>query len=416
MNKIALIIKREYLVRVKKKSFIIMTFLGPLLFTGLMVGAIFLALSDNSKHNVLIVDSSGLLITQEVADYKVSGIERNRFKDTENMMYEFTTIEPSEEEFKAGYHTLMVVLDSNSYADGLCEFYVKKLPSMTVQESIQEDLEAALEQWRVKKFGMDWATYQSVKQGVDMNLHNVEKPDAGDDLRKRAGVGFGFASVSPFQLMMGKVIGIGLVGLTQFLLWIIFSGIAYAAVMLFVGSSMEMPGNLNGEMAGAAQVGGQMSALANSEEFRFILGIPWLQLIFAFIFYFIGGFLLYASLFAAIGAAVDQDADTQQFMPVVTIPLIFGFIVSEFLWQNPEGPAGTIFGIFPLTSPVVMMVKTAMGWNASNVWQLILSVVLLTATFIGTVWFAARIYRVGILMYGKKATYKELWKWMKYKG
>lgn len=448
MNKIALIIKREYLVRVKKKSFIIMTFLGPLLFTGLMVGAIFLALSDNSKHNVLIVDSSGLLIKQEVADYKVSGIERNRFKDTENMMYEFTTIEPSEEEFKAGYHTLMVVLDSNSYADGLCEFYVKKLPSMTVQESIQEDLEAALEQWRVKKFGMDWATYQSVKQGVDMNLHNVEKPDAGDDLRKRAGVGFGFAviiymfifvygvqvmrgvieektnriievivsSVSPFQLMMGKVIGIGLVGLTQFLLWIIFSGIAYAAVMLFVGSSMEMPGNLNGEMAGAAQVGGQMSALANSEEFRFILGIPWLQLIFAFIFYFIGGFLLYASLFAAIGAAVDQDADTQQFMPVVTIPLIFGFIVSEFLWQNPEGPAGTIFGIFPLTSPVVMMVKTAMGWNASNVWQLILSVVLLTATFIGTVWFAARIYRVGILMYGKKATYKELWKWMKYKG
>jgi ABC-2 type transport system permease protein len=147
-----------------------------------------------------------------------------------------------------------------------------------------------------------------------------------------------------------------------------------------------------------------------------LINVPWFQIIFAFIFYFIGGFLLYASLFAAIGAAVDSETDTQQFMPIVTIPLIFGFIVSEFLWQNPEGTMGTVFGIIPLTSPVVMMVKTSMGWNAGNIWQLILSVVLLIATFIGTVWMAGRIYRVGILMYGKKATYKELWKWMWYKG
>lgn len=448
MNKIGLIIKREYLVRVKKKSFIIMTFLGPLLFTGLMIGAVLVAMSDDTVHNVLIVDQEGLLIKQEVADYKAAGLQRSRFKDSEKLEYEFTTREPSVDDFKASHHTLMVVLDSASYGDGMTEFYVKKLPSLMVQENIQEEIESALEQFRVKKFGMDWKTYQSVKQGVTLNIHNIEKPDEGNDLRARAGVGFGFAlviymfifiygvqvmrgvieektnriievivsSVKPFQLMMGKVIGIGLVGLTQFLLWVLLSSVAYLIIGGLAATSPDIAGAVNGDVAANMQAGGSFSAIQNSEEFSFILSIPWGQLIAAFIFYFIGGFLLYASLFAAIGAAVDAETDTQQFMPLVTIPLIFGFIVSEFLWQNPEGTMGTVFSIIPLTSPVVMMVKTAMGWNASNVWQLILSVTLLIVTFIGTVWVAGRIYRVGILMYGKKATYKELWKWMRYKG
>jgi ABC-2 type transport system permease protein len=448
MNKIALIIKREYLVRVKKKSFIIMTFLGPLLFTALMVGAVLVATSDSTKHNVLIVDPSGYLIAQEVADYKKNGLERPRFKDSEDLVYEFTTITPTEEDFKNSHHTLWVQIDSVTYGDGMTEFFVKKLPSLTVQDQIQEELESALEQWRVKKFGMDWKTYQSVKQGVTLNLHNIEKPDEGDDLRMRAGVGFAFAlviymfifiygvqvmrgvieektsrvieviisSVKPFQLMMGKVIGIGLVGLTQVILWAIFSGVAFTIVTAIMGATAEVPGTLNGQALAQAGAGGSMSAIENSESLSFLINVPWFQIIFAFIFYFIGGFLLYASLFAAIGAAVDSETDTQQFMPIVTIPLIFGFIVSEFLWQNPEGTMGTVFGIIPLTSPVVMMVKTSMGWNAGNIWQLILSVVLLIATFIGTVWMAGRIYRVGILMYGKKATYKELWKWMWYKG
>lgn len=448
MNKIALIIKREYLVRVKKKSFIIMTFLGPLLFTAIMVGAIFLALSDNTKHTILIVDPAGELITQEVADYTVNQLDRPRFKDSENVFYEFTTKDISDQEFIDGYYSIMIKLDSISYADGTCASRYKKLPSMNVQENVQEDLETALEQWRVKKFGMEWKTYQSIKQPVSLNMQSIDGEEEGNELRIRAGIGFAFAviiymfifiygvqvmrgvieektnriievivsSVRPFELMMGKVIGIGLVGLTQFILWIIFSGVAYTVVMVVLGSSMEVPGTLNGDMAGAPQVGGMGSALANSPELKFLLDVPWFQLIFAFIFYFIGGFLLYASLFAAIGAAVDQDADTQQFMPIVTVPLVFGFIVSEFLWQNPEGNAGVIFGIFPLTSPVVMMVKTAMGWNIGNIWQLIASVILLIATFIGTVWLAGRIYRVGILMYGKKASYKELWKWIRYKG
>lgn len=448
MNKIALIIKREYLVRVKKKSFIIMTFLGPLLFTAIMVGAIFLALSDNTKHTILIVDPAGELITQEVADYTVNQLDRPRFKDSENVFYEFTTKDISDQEFIDGYYSIMIKLDSISYADGTCASRYKKLPSMNVQENVQEDLETALEQWRVKKFGMEWKTYQSIKQPVSLNMQSIDGEEEGNELRIRAGIGFAFAviiymfifiygvqvmrgvieektnriievivsSVKPFELMMGKVIGIGLVGLTQFILWIIFSGVAYTVVMVVLGSSMEMPGTINGNMAAAPQVGGMGSALANSPELKFLLDVPWFQLIFAFIFYFIGGFLLYASLFAAIGAAVDQDADTQQFMPIVTVPLVFGFIVSEFLWQNPEGNAGVIFGIFPLTSPVVMMVKTAMGWNIGNIWQLIASVILLIATFIGTVWLAGRIYRVGILMYGKKASYKELWKWIRYKG
>jgi ABC-2 type transport system permease protein len=225
------------------------------------------------------------------------------------------------------------------------------------------------------------------------------------------------SSVKPFQLMMGKVIGIGLVGLTQFVMWIALSLLVTTVVQGAMGSE-AMPTQVV-EQGSVRSVSPEELTAEQQASFgnmiQQVLGeINWPLQIGLFVFYFIGGFLLYASLFAAIGAAVDNETDTQQFMAPITIPLIFGFIVAEFLIANPEGTAGQVFSIIPLTSPVVMMVKGAMVGHVTG--SMLLSMLILVATFIFTVWIASKIYRVGILMYGKKPTYKELWKWMRYKA
>jgi ABC-2 type transport system permease protein len=220
------------------------------------------------------------------------------------------------------------------------------------------------------------------------------------------------SSVKPFELMMGKILGIGLVGLTQFLMWVILSSIVMGVAqgyLLEQQAGALVDGNLPADVT-------QMTQLMNDNP---LLGtlftIPWGQFLGTFVFYFLGGFLLYGSIFAAIGAAVDSETDTQQFMIPVTIPLVFAYIISIAMIANPEGSAGTVFSMVPLTSPVVMMVRMGIGLDGAY-WQLWLSMGLLVITFLAVVWLAGRIYRTGILMYGKKASYKELWKWLFYKG
>jgi len=229
------------------------------------------------------------------------------------------------------------------------------------------------------------------------------------------------SSVRPFQLMMGKIIGVALVGLTQFLLWVVLT---FTLFTLF--SNVLFPEIANaGSMADAVQatesVAAQASADAGSQALvtdfaeLVLFRINWPVMILMFIFYFLGGYLLYASLFAAVGAAVDNETDTQQFMLPITIPLIFAFLVAEFALTNPEGAAVFWFSLIPITSPVVMMVRVAMGFEADTIWQLITSMAVLVAGFLASVWLAAKIYRVGILMYGKKVSYKELYKWLRFK-
>jgi len=167
------------------------------------------------------------------------------------------------------------------------------------------------------------------------------------------------------------------------------------------------------QMTGGTDQAAMMQELMNNEAINWIFRINWPLMIGLFIFYFIGGYMIYGSLFAAIGAAVDSETDTQQFMLPVTLPLIFAYIVSATMMSNPESSVGTFFAVFPLTSPITMMVKAIVGINP---WMIVLSMVILVATFILFVWIAGRIYRVGILMYGKKASYRELWKWIWYKG
>ncbi len=228
------------------------------------------------------------------------------------------------------------------------------------------------------------------------------------------------SSVKPFQLMMGKILGIAAVGLTQFVAWIILT-IALVTTLqplILPDNTMEKIQNQQTEML---QSGGiQQAQPVNTENladfnsiFDSLKQVNFVLIIAVFLFYFLGGYLLYASLFAAVGAAVDNETDTQQFMTPITIPLIIALVVMLNAISNPEGPLAFWFSIIPFTSPIVMVARVSFG---IPVWELLLSASLLIITFLATTWMAGKIYRVGILMYGKKVNYAELWKWMKYKN
>jgi ABC-2 type transport system permease protein len=229
------------------------------------------------------------------------------------------------------------------------------------------------------------------------------------------------SSVKPFQLMMGKIVGVGLVGLTQFLLWVVLTFLIVTIVTSTIspGDSkksvteqmMMQKQGMNPAVSEAVSSqkdsGEGMNAVMeaiNSVDFPLMIG--------TFIFFFIVGYLLYAALFAAIGGAVDSEADTQQFMFPITIPLILSIVMAQYIIRDPDGPVAFWFSIFPLTSPVIMMIRIPFG---VPYFQVVLSMVLLLLGFLGTTWLAAKIYRTGILMYGKKISYKELWKWIRYK-
>jgi ABC-2 type transport system permease protein len=451
MNKTLLIIQREYLNKVKKKSFLLMTILGPLIFGGLIVGIALIAANDDTHHHILVADSLGNLIDDEVIAFEKAGVDRPRFRNSAKISFDFRkgVVDPAEE-LKTGIYTGVIQLSDISYTDGKVELFAEKTPSMTVQNRIASDVEDALELYRAKQNNIAIETYKSIRQSVDIN---VIKPSAGgkEDLTSaRAMVGFGFAliiyffiffygvqvmrgvmeektnriveviisSVKPFQLMMGKIIGIGLVGLTQFLIWV---GLTAAIAVFGMATIQSQLLERQKEQMAMIQSGGvieapNMSDKASAEEMQtemmaVMQEVPWVDVVVSFLIFFICGYLLYASLFAAIGASVDNETDTQQFMMPVTLPLVFGYIVSTMMIENPESSIGHIFALVPLTSPIVMMVKTAIG---VSIGLKLLSILILVATIFGFVWLAAKIYRVGILMYGKKPTYRELWKWLRY--
>jgi ABC-2 type transport system permease protein len=231
------------------------------------------------------------------------------------------------------------------------------------------------------------------------------------------------SSVKPMQLMLGKIIGIALVGLTQFSIWILLT-----LVIVTVAQSKILPEGTMEQMqqlpqsfsqAGPTIAGGDATAAAGVQmtEFQSIfasaLNQPWGLIIFAFAFYFITGYLLYASLFAAIGSAVDNETETQQFMLPVTIPIILALFVAMATMQNPESSISFWFSMIPLTSPIVMVARIPFDVPA---WEIALSMAIMLVTIFGCIWMAAKIYRTGILMYGKKTSYKEIWKWLTYKG
>ena len=448
MNKTNLIIQREYLTRVRKKSFILMTFLGPVLIAGLMSLGIYLGMSDTSVYNVLVVDQTPQIMTDSLSQQR--SIFKNRFKETSQMKFQYTTTALSNAEFDSSAYSLMLVIRPDIITFPQAELVFRQLPSVKARSYVQSEIEKVIEVEKLKNNNIDREIYDKIRTPVE--IVSVDAADGTESYKQeQAMVGFGFAvliyffifmygvqvmrgvmeeksnriveviisSVKPFQLMMGKIIGIALVGLTQFLLWVILTGIIFTVVSgLILPDAATMAEQVQATQSAAAQASNDpmnQAVISNMTEL-FFFRINWPVMLGMFLFYFLGGYLLYASLFAAVGAAVDNETDTQQFMMPITIPLIFGFIVAQFALTNPGGAAVFWFSQIPFTSPIVMMVRVAMGFDAGNIWELVLSMVLLIASFIGAVWLAGKIYRVGILMYGKKVTYKELWKWLRFKS
>lgn len=445
MSKVGLIIRREYLTRVKKRSFIVMTFLGPVLFAVFYSGAVLVGLSDSTDHNVLIADYAGIITVQDTTTGKLYSRFPRRFESTPSLTFNFVNSDELKNQFKDSPYTLLVELDDVALHDGKVKLYYKKVPSQLVLIKIEGEVESALEELRVvDSLNVSYADYKRMK--VELSWYQVDINAATEEethKSEQAMVGLGIAvmiytfifmygvqvmrgvieektnrivevivsSVKPFQLMMGKVIGIGMVGLTQFLLWVILCSLVSGIGSMFLAGSGEVTTAI---VDGAVQAPQTDQAMAQvSEVFGFLAHIPWVTVILCFIFYFIGGYLLYGALFAAIGAAVDSETDTQQFMIPVAMPLVFGMIISSFLIMNPDGSMADVFAVIPFTSPIVMMVKVAMGETG---WLLVFSMLALIVSFIGTIWVAGRIYKTGILMYGKKPSYRELWKWITYKS
>lgn len=439
MNKINLIIWREFITRVRKPSFLIMTILGPVLIAGGILLTMYLASQEATIHHVLVIDQEGVIGT--------------RLKDTDNVKFLLDGQTWTDSAFKASPYTVRVNLLPNVLNVPQADLYYKKLPSEFAMNTIRNELEKAIEQAKLRDANIDKEAYDRVRKPLDLKKFDIEEVSTQSYAQERAVIGFFFGyimfififmygvqvmrgvmeekqnrivevligSVKPFQLMMGKIIGIALVGFIQFILWIIITttmlgvGTTALAANKFDAKQLAEQGMTSEVQAKLEQAQGDGAASFDQEQ---VLG-PLRQLnipliLGVFLFYFICGYLLYSSLLAAIGSAVDSETDTQQFMFPVTIPMVAAIIIAQMAVYNPESPAVFWSSLIPFTSPIVMMVRVAMG--SAPAWQLLLSMALLVATFIGTTWLAGRIYRTGILMYGKKASWKEMGKWLFYKG
>ncbi len=437
MNKTLLILKREYLTRVKKTSFIVMTILGPLLMAALMIVPIVLATMDSvSKKSIAVIDETNWFL--------------GKFEDTDNMAFQyiFVSVDSARKAVLDGsYDALLYVPRPELNIPANAEIYSNRQVPMTTISYIRNTMSREVETKKLLASGIDPAVIKSAKATINLVTFRLDEDGESKKSYTAVNVVLGLvtsimiyffififgsqvmrgvieektsrivevivSSVRPFQLMMGKITGIALVGLTQFSLWVVLTAGIYGAFMLIYNP---------GEMTQAQMSTGTMMQQANpamegldqaavTEVFEVIEAINFKVIIGSFLFYFLGGYLLYGALFAAIGSAVDNEADTQQFMLPVSLPLILGLVISNFIVNNPDGTLAFWLSIIPLTSPVVMMVRIPFGVPFG---ELILSMSLLIAGFIFTTWFAGKIYRTGILMYGKKVSYKEVWKWLKY--
>jgi ABC-2 type transport system permease protein len=421
MHKIWLIIKREYLVRVRKKAFIVMTIVGPLLMAALLIVPTYLAEESQELRNIAI-EEDGFEFTNQLEDTEFLHFSKIPQEKATLLKEGFT---------ESNYYALLHIEENNF------TLYSNQQISLSVSNGIENQLEKIIEHQKLKAAGIDLTILESAESTVNITTKIISEDGNTTNSQAEASMGIGFicgiliymfifmygtmvmrgvieektsriveviiSSVKPFQLMMGKILGVALVGLTQFVLWILLTfAIANIAELLFMDAS-SMTTELN-----AAQQSVLLSEISSLTG-----GINLIQIFVSFLFYFLAGYLMYSSLFAAVGSAVDAEADTQQFVLPITIPLILSFILIQPIMENPDGTLAFWMSIIPFTSPVIMMVRLPFG--VAN-WELALSVGILISSFILTTWFAGRIYRTGILMYGKKASYKELWKWLSYKA
>lgn len=443
MNKLGIIIKREYLTRVKKRSFIILTILGPVLFAALIVTPALLMKNSyklENKKNIAVLDETGLF------HGKIENTNVNTFIYV-NENEDFNTLKDLV--FNGVYDALLYIPMTELNLPVNAKLYSNKQLPMTLTSHIKTMMKQEIEHQKLMASGIDPAIVKSATF-TNINILTIRMDKFNKDKEKTTYAEFEFilgiilailiysviflfgaqvmrgvieektsriievivSSVKSFELMMGKIIGIALVGLTQFLLWVVLTFGLYTAFTTFT----VMPDILSSKGTVITEQIKEATETNDNQDIivaivNIVNTINFRAIIWSFLFYFLFGYLLYAAMFAAIGGAVDNETDTQQFSLPVSIPLILVIVYSTAIANNPDGSLAMWLSMIPFTSPVAMMLRIPFG---VPYWQIALSLSILIVSFILITWMAAKIYRTGILMYGKKITYKELWKWLKY--
>jgi ABC-2 type transport system permease protein len=433
MQKIWLIIQREYLTRVRKPSFIIMSILGPVLVALLMIVPIWLATQGGDTKTIQVIDESGYL--------------EGKFPplDKINFIYNKMPLPEAKASLKkSGFDGVLYIpkIDlANQKPEGI-ELYSEKSFSIVTQKVIESTIRKELENIKLESAGIDKVTLAATKTTISIKTISIrEEGEKADSSAALTGIGYfsGFliymfiflygvqvmrgvleeksnriievmiSSVKPFQLMMGKILGIGCVALTQFLIWTTLSiavSTAISVIFKLDRFSQDQISTTLSQMQNTKDIQQTMDMYQIYQQIDSI-NLPFILACFAF--YFLGGYFMYAALFAAAGAAADNETDTQQFMLPVSMPLILSIVLVSAVITDPNSKLAFWASMFPLTSPIIMMVRVPfIGFS----WEILLSMAFLIAGFFGAVWLAARIYRVGILMYGKKISYKDLKKWL----
>lgn len=441
MNNTLLIISREYLTRVKKKSFIILTLVVPILFAALMVVPVLLTTKGREHVNVIVVDDNEIYINNFVENEKTS------------FSYRSGDIEQIKKEALAGDYDVVLYFPRNSQKVN-ANMYYNEEPSMYLRSELESQINNMFFDHVLQDtFNIDLDRYKTIKDMARSQITMIQIDEDGGEkesmaeMNKSIGMICGFiiyffiflfagqvlrgvleeknnrivevliSSVKPIELLLGKIIGIALVGLTQFLIWIVFTLVILVCVQFAMPDKfMEMSG-VDTEQVMETVNNSQLVAgdTINAENIFAEIGnyfpISFTELILCFLFFFLTGYLVYSALFAAVGSAADNETDSNQLTLPITMPLLLTIVMVMPIADNPNGQLAFWLSIIPLTSPVAMLTRLPSG---VPLWELLLSMVLMVLFFIFVVWFAAKVYRTGILMYGKKVNWKEIWKWVRY--
>ena len=441
MGKIGIIAAREFNERVKKKSFIITTILMPLFFVALMfVPALMMNIKSDEAKEVIVVDQSGLIGDRLVSDGQLT----------------FSPSDKSFEELRDEAHEvfgILVVGSDIATNPSNLQLFAYESSTINIEQAITDQVRTIVESEKLKEYNIEDidAILEAIKTPVSIQVKQLDESGDAKESSSILNIAlayiFGFliymfvflygnmvmqgvieekstkvmevmvSSVKPFQLMMGKILGIASVAVTQFAIWVVFILVVGGAAMSLLGvDEMMAAASSASAMDPAAMMGAAGVPSLDDETLSIIRTVTdpgyLLRILGGFLIYFVGGYLLYAAMFAAVGSAVDNEKDTNNLQMPITIPLILGIFVMMSAMQEPHGPLAFWFSMIPFTSPIVMMVRLPYGVPG---WELALSVGLLVVTFVGMVWLAGKIYRVGVFMYGKKPTMRELLKWARYK-
>lgn len=433
MDKIKLVLQREYLTRVKNKTFILLTILVPLFFIGISILPAYLMEMDSDEIKIAVVDEYGVFedAFPEREEYKIDYFSENVY-------------DALKENFEDGSYGAIVHLPPKKNENHILtleksiELYSTKKLGIGLPRYIERSLENRIEDLKIAHFQLDKESLNKIETNVSLKkiVHNEgEQSEMESILGSALSVALGFiiyififlygaqimrsvieekssriieiivSSVKPFQLLMGKILGVALVGLTQFAIWVVLFSLGYAVMLSMIDMDVETINQLPQAELDQNAMYEMVHVVSSVDVMGIITGV------FLFLFYFLVGFLIYAGLFAAVGSAVEHESETQQFMLPLSTPLLFAMIVAQIGFTNPDSPLIYWLSFIPLTSPVIMMVRIPYGVPT---WEILLSMALLVLGFIYITKFAAKIYKTGILMYGKKASFKEIIKWLRY--